>query len=490
LGEQVEGVPVKVSPMPGVSDGSLAHLPRLSSSKAEALWELHNSFRMPPKAYIGESFHLQHYKASNRSLTVSGKPRFYSKISYQLPEGRALPQFFAVASDDRVMTLQQLADLLMYSYGYQQVNGQPRLLPPTGGGLSSPEAYLTIHSLDGVPDGRYHYDARSHSLEFLGELNADRICSMLQVDRLPQVLLFGVASLHRVRAKYGNSAFKITNLDAGVAQTYIRQVALRLGLPQRSYQQWYSAGLMDELFIPHRENRFVLTHISGLGGQREPERYSDDMLGHFLSMRPSSQRTSWQEPADRIATQAGFDLSRVMKQRRAVRDFRPQALQLSSVLQLLADTVSLSAELQRHQQLSLQVNYWVVVRYDMPDHPAGLYRYQPDSQQLLPVYTQPDLDFGRFANQTSLTEAPVLLVFSANLFDILNREEDYGYKAMWQHIGQLAADLWLRSCAAGYVGTIAGGALEEALLTYGQTDGLTDAVLALFAFGHEREAQS
>jgi hypothetical protein len=135
----------------------------------------------------------------------------------------------------------------------------------------------------------------------------------------------------------------------------------------------------------------------------------------------------------------------------------------------------------------LPLNYWVLVRYATTDHPAGLYRYLPQSQSLQLMYGDADLDFSRFANQTSLTDASALILFSANLYEILNRDEDFGYRMMWQHAGQLAGDLWLRVCAENLVGTIAGGALDEALLTYGQTDGMTDAVLALFALGYAKE---
>ncbi len=487
LGEMLAGNPVKVCPMPGVADGALSHLAPLNNSRAEALWDLHNSFRMPPKSYIGESFHLQHYKASNRSLTATGKPRFYSKISYKLPQATDLPKAFVVQADERSISLQQLADVLVYSYGYQQVDGQPRLIPPTGGGLSSPEAYLVVQAVEGIPDGRYHYDSRSHSLEYLGELNPDLISAMLQVPALPQVVLFGVASLQRVRAKYGNSCFKITNLDAGVAQTYVRQLAQRLGVAQQQFYDWFSAGLMDEMSISHRENRFVLTHAVGLGSQVQTERFSDQMVDHFLAMRPSRRQRFWQEPAARIPTLASADLGQVMKQRRAVRDFAAKPVPAATLLQLLEQTEQLSQALQQQHQTVLPLNYWVLVRYATTDHPAGLYRYLPQSQSLQLMYGDADLDFSRFANQTSLTEASALILFSANLYEILNRDEDFGYRMMWQHAGQLAGDLWLRVCAENLVGTIAGGALDEALLTYGQTDGMTDAVLALFALGYAKE---
>lgn len=489
LGQQVEGSSVKVCPMPGVADGALAHLPRLQHERAETLWDLHNSFRMPPKAYIGEAFHLQHYKASNRSLTATKKPRFYSSITYPLPAAQALPRHFAVQNQDKAMSLQQLADLLTYSYGYQQVDGQPRLIPPTGGGLSSPEAYVVIQQLEGIPDGRYHYDARNHTLEFLGDLNVDLFASMLQQPNLPQVLVFGVASLQRVRAKYGNSSFKITNLDAGVAQTYLRQIALRLGVAQQQYHDWFSVGLMDELSIPHRENRFVLTHVFGLGQTIQTARFSDDMIDHFIAMRPQRRALTWQEPTDRVPTLASFDLGEVIKRRRAVRDFASKAANVSDIEQLLADSWSLSAALEQQHGSRLPLNFWVLLRYDSPDHAAGLYRYEPSSASLQPVYLEKDIDFTRFANQTSLTDAGALILFTADLYDILNREEDYGYRQLWQHTGQLAGDLWLRSCAAGFVGTIAGGALDEALLTYAQTDGMTDAVLALFALGEPKGAE-
>lgn len=483
---ELEGNTVKTPPMPGHLDSNLSHVRFLQSQQAEDLWELHNNIRMPPKTYIGDGFHLHHYKKSNRNLTMTGKPKFHSAITYALPTARKLPATALFDTQSR-LGLQDLADLLVFSYGFQHTPNGPRLIPPTGGGLSSPESYLVITDVDDIPEGIYHYDSVGHALEFIGDVNTTLYASLLNEERLPQCLLLGVASLARVRSKYGDSAFKVTNLDAGVAQTYIRTLSTRLGVALTDYVDWNGLGLMESAGIAFRENRFVLTHVFGLGDTQPLAMHHDEMVNHFIAPRCKIAKQNWQDSDCRNAIKHRQDLQKIMIERRAVRDFEPTAISIKQVDKLLGMSTQLSRRLNAANELAIPLNYWIVNRYDSEDSKAGLYLFDQQSGRAKPVYLQSDIDFTRFANQTSLTDASILILVTSDLDEVLNEHQAYGYKTMWQHAGQVFGDLWLNACADGFVGTIAGGALDDGLMAYGETDGYTNAVLGLFCFGYHKE---
>jgi hypothetical protein len=150
-------------------------------------------------------------------------------------------------------------------------------------------------------------------------------------------------------------------------------------------------------------------------------------------------------------------------------------------------STQLSRRLNAANELSIPLNYWIVNRYDSEDSKAGLYLFDQQKGCAKPVYLDSDIDFTRFANQTSLTDASILVLVTSDLDEVLNEHQAYGYKTMWQHAGQVFGDLWLNTCAEGYVGTIAGGALDDGLMAYGETDGYTNAVLGLLCFGYQKE---
>ena len=483
---ELEGNTVKTPPMPGHKDGPLAHVGFLQNENAVALWELHNNIRMPPKTYIGDGFHLNHYKKSNRVLTKTSKPKYFSSVTYDLPPARPLPNG-QLTEVNKALDMQGLADVLVYCYGYQVTPNGPRLIPPTGGGLSSPEAYLIVSNVDGIPEGTYHYDAEDHKLEFIGDVNLTMYASLLNVDQLPQCLLLGVASLSRIRAKYGDSAFKITNLDSGVAQTYLRKITTRLGLPLFDYIDWNGMGLMESAGIAYRENRFVLSHVFGLGQITPMVMHHDDMVNHFLAPKVKQAPSQWQENTFRRIYSAKQDLTEILLKRRAVREFADKPVKADDVCRLLSMSERLASQIKPIHEVQADLNYWVVLRYASDNHPAGLYRYDKVDASLSPVNLDQSIDFTRFVNQSSLTEAGALVLATANLDVILNQHQAFGYKTMWQHAGQILGDLWLNAVAEGYVGTIAGGALDDGLMTYANTDGYTNAVLALFCLGHPEE---
>jgi SagB-type dehydrogenase family enzyme len=94
---------------------------------------------------------------------------------------------------------------------------------PSSGNLHPTEAWLLAHGVRGLDDGLYHYAPREHALERRARLAAGR-----PEDR-PR-LWIGLGSIHwREAWKYGERAFRYSQLDAGHALGALRYAAAVLG---------------------------------------------------------------------------------------------------------------------------------------------------------------------------------------------------------------------------------------------------------------------
>src|SRR5579884_312264 len=139
-----------------------------------------------------------------------------------------------------------LSTLLMTAAGLRYASEQKvQRWTATAGNLGSVELFAVVRAVDEVAPGVYFYQAENHSLALFQQrgsacLLADFMKRAAVIDRkeLPNVLIILTGAYHRLERKYGEFAYKLVNLDAGVAVSQLHYVAKGLGYSSIAALRW------------------------------------------------------------------------------------------------------------------------------------------------------------------------------------------------------------------------------------------------------------
>jgi SagB-type dehydrogenase family enzyme len=166
----------------------------------------------------------------------------------------------------RPLDLALVGRLLHASFGvtgYRQVEGvwvsdRPS---PSAGGLYPLEVYLTTRSVETLPDGLYHYDARAHELERRrsGLLPAEfaRMIVGPDIVRNANLVIVISAIFQRTMWKYGARGYRYVWLDAGHLGQNLYLVATALGLGAVSIGGFFDEELNRMLDFPAGEEEAI-----------------------------------------------------------------------------------------------------------------------------------------------------------------------------------------------------------------------------------------
>ena len=166
-----------------------------------------------------------------------------------------------------------LGRLLYASYGVQghrvaegqRINARPT---PSAGSLYPIELYVALQRVDGIADGLYHYDPRSHELErrldgpVQGRL-ADMTIGQAMLAQANVVVLM-TAVFGRTMWKYKQRGYRYVWLDAGHVGQNLYLVADALGLGAVAVGGFYDAELHDLLALPAAEEAVVYIVCVGI----------------------------------------------------------------------------------------------------------------------------------------------------------------------------------------------------------------------------------
>jgi SagB-type dehydrogenase family enzyme len=230
-----------------------------------------DSVRFPSRHLVDPKNHQVHYRASNIDLAQEGK-RYPSLEKVALPDRAELVQLTGSTLDHLPgsatgapkaarLGLKELASLLLFGAGIQQDEVQrpvksvkPKRWAATGGNLGSAEFYVVAHNVAGLEPGLYFYQSNEHVLARLnrGWGREEAAAFIRQAidgasEEMPDALIIAAAALHRVAQKYASFAYRITNLDAGVALAQVRMVGSSLGLRTRLAQRWADDLIAERL---------------------------------------------------------------------------------------------------------------------------------------------------------------------------------------------------------------------------------------------------
>src|SRR6185312_1758112 len=236
----------------------------------------------PSRHLLDPKTHQMHYRAANMELANRGK-RYPSAEHIALPSGDALSEpegnllahLTGTGRPSQRLTLPRLANLLRLTGGMDrsstQTKNRTRRWAPTGGNLGSVELYVAARNIDGLPCAIYFYQPQEHTLARIS-----RVMQAAEMEELfeqmassgssADALLFFTAAHHRLAQKYGAFAYRLTQLDAGVAQVQARTVASGLGLSAKVVTNWQDEAIMNFLdLVPFSEILTGVMRVSGAG---------------------------------------------------------------------------------------------------------------------------------------------------------------------------------------------------------------------------------
>ncbi len=210
--------------------------------------------------------HQVHYRASNMELAHEGK-RYPGNVHVALPLREqlagasgstlgCLPGSEGAKAPSQPLNVDALAGLLLKGAGVRHDDGKTNKLQrwsPTGGNLGSVELYVVVSKVEGLAPGVYFYQSHDHTLAYLRQMEREEYESLLQRVVLidsgmqPDVLILSVGAYHRVGHKYSTFAYRVINLDAGVALSQMHMVARSLGISAQTVQRWADDAIADLL---------------------------------------------------------------------------------------------------------------------------------------------------------------------------------------------------------------------------------------------------
>lgn len=234
---------------------------------------------------------LYHLNSSNvRSKTgdlspdYDRRPARFTRIpgakQFALPRGHfRVPQPLGAALRNRhsvrdfvlkPLPIERLSQLLFLSHGVRglrSVDGELMFdrAAPSAGGLYPVELYVATQMVKGLPDGIYHYYARSHKLEQLktGSFHAKLADLTIgqEMIRSANLVVIITAYFRRTTWKYGLRGYRYGLLDAGHVGQNVYLVAGSLKLGAVTIGGFFDAEVSSLLGLESEESPVYLACI-------------------------------------------------------------------------------------------------------------------------------------------------------------------------------------------------------------------------------------
>ncbi|HEU4438317.1 MAG TPA: SagB/ThcOx family dehydrogenase [Methylomirabilota bacterium] len=128
------------------------------------------------------------------------------------------------------------------------------------------DLYLTIHAVDGIEPGAYHYEPDSHRLQLLraGDVRSDAafLCLEQPLGGRSSATVFFLADLTETLERWGNRGYRLANLEAGLigGRLYLGAYGQRFGASGLTF---YDADVVT-FFSPHAAGKDAL-FVTALG---------------------------------------------------------------------------------------------------------------------------------------------------------------------------------------------------------------------------------
>ncbi|MEP7185014.1 MAG: nitroreductase family protein [Rhodanobacter sp.] len=501
---------MRIARLPGCDACGLSGRAPGLHEKNGLIWLLHNAANsMPPRQLLNPRDYQMHYAPANVQITRDVPDPYYGAVPTSLPEGAPLPGGTSWMAGPRPLPAQTpdadlLATLLRVAVGYHQTDAGVRRVAPSGGGLGSAELFLVARGVTGLEDGVYHYYAQAHRLDRLREVSPVVMAGALGIGEpeLPPLLLVGVGSLTKLRQKYGNFAFRFSNLDAGFARIYLYECLKALGLPFVDYRDVRDKVLAGTIGLPTIGARNTITYAIGVGAPREqvdvasvdPHQYVDVLID-MASKRDAAAEHREAKHGSGVATDRVWpapviqSLGEILRQRRSVRSFAPRPIPAEILDAIAALAIDANALIGRCGGLPMPLNLWVGVTVGDETIPPGVYRWDAVRGEL--QLRRADLhvdELDATMLQRSLARAPVVFFITGNFEEAVLDHGARGYRELFSRAGAIGARALIAATSYGVSGCPWGGLIEDAWGDLFDIDRYRDCPLFGLSLGYANEA--
>lgn len=239
-----------------------------------------DAVRFPSRHLHDPKNHQVHYSASNLDLAKDSK-RFpnVTKVPLPVPEqvmqvaGTTLEHLPGASSQKTAapLTVEALASLLLLGGGVwskeMEMPGKtvsPKRWAATGGNLGSVELFVAAYGVAGLEPGLYFYEVHEHQLARINSAGQAEVADFIRAAvpsvgaAPPAAMIISAGALYRVTQKYGSFAYRVINLDAGVALAQMQMVASSWDVQTRLAERW-----ADDVIATQLDLRDLLEPVTG-----------------------------------------------------------------------------------------------------------------------------------------------------------------------------------------------------------------------------------
>ncbi len=234
----------------------------------------------PSRHLLEPKSHQIHYHAhsielGNQTKRYPSAERIPLPVASGLPypTGDALKCLTGSTAPTEPLTLERLAALLMLAGGLDRNARYPgrklRRWAPTGGNLGSVELYVAAPAVTGLAPGVYFYQAHEHILvRITPVMDAGQVAAFIECaapgGEPAEALIVFAAAHHRVAQKYAAFAYRVVQLDGGVALAQMQAAGTGIGLQIAVAHHWHEDILLDRLdLVPFSE---IVTGVARVKG--------------------------------------------------------------------------------------------------------------------------------------------------------------------------------------------------------------------------------
>jgi SagB-type dehydrogenase family enzyme len=418
----------------------------------------------------------------------------------------------ATAAATTSLDLNKLAALLKMTAGVRRISrdtGMSKRWAATAGNLGSVELFIAARNVEGLAQGYYFYQPQEHSLASFrrhsGSLAVEDFMRRAVADspqELPDALILFTGAYHRVASKYGAFAYRLVNLDAGVAISQLKMVAASLGLSARLAPRWADDLTEDQLNLdPMAEQSTAVVSLCGKHNQRQspgverdpaeplvdthsstkpPHAFCDlsvpdvarmvylESRIHEKELRavpfvvPETLHTPNRRQSETIPLPIPLHnrstLGDILKARSSVRRYRndPPSLQHLSAMLSFAQRADV-LEWPQENQSGMSLNFTLLAQR-VENLKAGVYEYESAERRLNLVGDPPCYEqLARLYVQAEFATAPLAIWITGSLAASCAWYGAFGHRQLLLRAGAAGNRLWVAAIAMGLSGTLIAG---------------------------------
>ncbi len=444
---------------------------------------------------------------------------------------------FDEAANCQTLGLSEIGYLLMMMAGVRKLRRNTGMLKrwaATAGNLGSVEVFLAVRRVNGLSPGYYFYQPQEHTLasfrrrsgsiavdDFMGRVAA---CDSAN---LPDFMVLFTAAYHRVTSKYGPFAYRLINLDAGVAISQLRMVAASMNVSSRVANRWADDLIEDQLALdPMAEQSTALVLLGGKEAgwkraetvpvqtrtgtpastkaaqefreltareivqlvYRESRMTELELLSApFVTSRElqTADRTGSEEIPLPAPSHGGVALGKVLRQRSSVRRYTGDAVSLNQVSTMLSFAQRADVEEWPGVNHDGHGLTFMVLAQGVEDLKPGVYEYDSAKELLLsrrgPLRSD---EIVKLYVQNEFAAAPLAIWITGNLAAACARHGAFGHRQLLLRAGAAGNRMWMAALGLGLGGTLVAGVDAGASRKILGIDGYLKRALLAVAIGY------